>query len=1702
MSTPRKKKQRTAQPRSNARSPRQYQRNSPRPTLGDRINEGNFNLTDVHMHIDENGQLVEDNKNEPVTRVLDVSVLCECDRRTLQFVTEPPEGLDEGVIRSCFETGVPPFAWDRKEFLGLIEDVCRSSKHDNLQASLWGNSYASHYTMGGSSYRPHAVLERLNNLQALEFRADGPDLLFTVMTKNVDIDPRLISVLKVFHQMQAGGKRECLTSFVIQTKTTSMQYRGDNSVSKASNIIRRIDKENFEKVHSQLRLLVSGNTEGCTGCTEVDNEAVLGDGRGDGRGDEGDERDDGRENGGNGEDAMPNNGFINYTLFVNNSTQGDNTTHISKDCLDARIEMRMLECSRGGDREIWVAQSVYVRCTAGVNPYSMFVETLGQMPAVVQTHVREILNDMLRLFKRSNILDGNDAMRGQMPWLTIPCALSMMVSSWCLQEGVEILSSDIPLANKDFINVVLGCAYQSLVRYTEAVDVMMNQCKPSSKARQSKLIVDTVEIFRGAYIHPVLDEVVYAGLPPATISFLVDLGANWKTSVGVFELTNKCVFANIFNVICNPKLRPSELFLEEIRGMRRSQAFIDGMRSIEGRWVSYMLGNSIEQRDSSTSEIESVYLKTTGKHEPSNKNYAVLMGLAMRTGSIHSMHSTMNLIMHQVDDFAFYSASNVLRSTVEITKALASNQQLAQQVNEHINDQLLEMMRKKQYSFRCMQGAGLTFLQDYLSSLNGVFQLNNTNLNLLWVMLMSSLSYALPLEPAWATCIMVVDAACQPELVSDKKGGHSLTVGGSKCDSTGFNFVQASFTQLMGALARLVGLGAVELVVSNSNYSDGKKKRMGLTLALMNNKDINEENTTHIMDYGKLIFISEDCHKLLADSGMAKNFMREACEKKETGSAGCKVSENYNMKLMLVEEPRLLCMATNRTEANSGDTFSMAARIRFQASGMSDDCIPLRFREGDSAQSPRVATKRLRIKETNDVNFAMKNNLCSILSNNGVRNNNSVELNVSRSQKNILSIVLLHLAAHVEQIVTLGGFRLQCNEGQCASKLVLKEMNYFMFRLMEPFFSIDMNNEERFTRKQTGLMLSYTVPLHVVHTVNRRLLSEMFKALPSEDDDEIVYSFDFGAIIRESVVQLLHSDIDMGLLYAGYVANINFDTVMYVLFRCVMRVLEFPYQYSLSSLVRLVRHGEGAVTKDELRALQRLKVWIENRMKFFVTLKDLNAMKPRPETREFCEILSIDSAFPSDSSHVNQGHGERLNRSIFLTDPALLAQNTGDDEQAEKNMWKVLYHFIVQLPEMQHAIGSFRLRKELLSPELLHQLLNSRKMNRRCLNDIFGDNDIKLPDVLIRLGVDPRAVPGSWQSMSLHNVKNDEANRNSNVFNMVVAGQNCCLSVNLLALLLNGPIFRNDHVNIMHQLQQKNTVTEMVRTTMEMRVPQVYWPHSKVPTVQVDHMGEWVSFNMAGPRALPQLSRRFFRRINDILWNGTLPVLRSKRSSMAPFFLEEIHVCSDYVELCKKMIDGIECTDNTVHCKDYFHLMRINDSAFPFYFPTFPHNGRYLMVRCMLWCILDVMEASFNMHIFQVRNGRMTAVTSKSGTFHDLYRLVGMMKVVPFPLVQHPRLVFFCDRYLAHFEDISENTSGYSDFAVLVPHEDGSWCSREGFYAVEAARAGPTGMQRFLIRMDRLHEVLVPEMHCIYVRFDFFEDELGDFSEDEPVCEF
>eukprot|EP00960_Hanusia_phi_P077566 768712-Hanusia_phi.AAC.7 len=1611
--------------------------------------------------------MIDDNASNPEkqaetgTRVIDISYFCHCDDDTFQFVTDPLPFLDDDEIRACF-LKTPSFKWKRKEFVGMVEDLCRKSG-DKTRRSLWGNDISMRFTVGGSAYKPEAVLDRVNSKECLQFMSDGPDMMFTIISKNLEIDSKMISVLKILSQMQNGGKRECITSFVMPTKTTNMNYRGDNKDSKAMSVIRKLEKSEIENLHMKLKES-NQDSEGGIAC----------------------------------EDA-PDNGYLNYKILVNCSEEEGDMTFIEKQCLEARMEMRMIECDNGESKEVWVAQSIYVHTVSGVNPYTAFLDIMNQMPRQDQRNVNDIFNFMDQYLNESNIVMKKD-LREIIYWITQPCMLCQMVTSWAKQKGLTVLSSDIPLVTEHFINVILARANRNTISYLNSLVDLMNNCKAATKSRQNKFVADSTNLFRGAYLHPEFDKIVFAPLPPATFSFVLDLNINFNGKVGVFELTDNCIFARIFNVICNPKLDSSELFMEEMENMEASREFLQNMRSIEGMWVNQMINNVMEQRDMSFSEIEPMYLKIVGKHAPSNKNYADLLSIAFKRGSIKGVDSTMNLIIHQLDDFAFYTESVTLKNVVEVTKMLGmikrsdvfTNSEESESLDDMISENFQSML-KRNYSYRCIDSMSMQLIQDYLVSLNMIFQLSYTNLNLIWVLLMSFLSYSLPLEPAWATCIMVVDAACQPELISNKKSSF-LAVAGEKSDSTGFNFVQASFTQLVGAINDIVKLKPPDIVSSNFNFSDGKLKRMGFTVAMMNNKERNEENTTHVVDYGKVIFVSEDCDKMLSDTGTTKNYLREGCEKKDRSLQGVKNIEHYNMKLSQLEEARLLAIASNTNDSKNGEKHSVSIRIRYFVSSIKDNVSPMSFKDSDDNSSGKVlGNDIMQIEATTDLNFAMKHNMMHILPSSISNTHSSNDINTRRTKDNIIMVLLLHLSRHVEQIITLGGFYLNCNQNKCVSEIVFNEINNFIFRLMGPFISVDMNNEERFIRKQKGLMLSYAVPLHVVNTVHKKIMAELFKIVPSaDDDDEIQYSFDCNAIIRESVIDLLYSDINTPLICSSYHANITFDTTMYVLFRAVIRVLEFPNNYSLSSLIRLVKFGKNSLSMEEIAKLDDLRRWIQNRMNFFVTNQDLIQSKVKQDAREISEILSIDDFYPSSTGGCN--------RSIFLTDPLLYAKGSGDEEQVEnKNMWTVLKSFILSLPEIQNAQSSFRLRSQFLTHDMFCLLFNTKILDRSILDEVFGGRNIKITDILVSIGVEPRTIPQCWNNMSLYNVKKDEGNKNANVFNMILAGQSCALSVNLIALLLVAPMLDMNNVEILHQLEQKNTITNVVKLAMEMRVPRIYWPSHDIPTLQVDGMGRWVEFNMQG--CSKKLSKTCFNRINDILWNNMVPSLATMKSFMKPFFLEEIHVCSYYVNICKKKIDGMDVSDKIFTCDEYFDMISINSDQFPFQFPRLTGDGDYSFIRIGLWCLVSIKGDQFTARVFrelvdeESDEELFTMVEIMSGSLDKLYSLIYMMQLVPFPLINHTRLVYCHSRVKKYYSyQRDEDFEFCDDFGVLVQHDDGSWCNEEGSYLVQYTFQDDLGLHKknIEIGLNKLHRVLVPELGTIYVNFEPFASNIGD----------
>ncbi|EKX38326.1 hypothetical protein GUITHDRAFT_115475 [Guillardia theta CCMP2712] len=76
------------------------------------------------------------------------------------------------------------------------------------------------------------------------------------------------------------------------------------------------------------------------------------------------------------------------------------------------------------------------------------------------------------------------------------------------------------------------------------------------------------------------------------------------------------------------------------------------------------------------------------------------------------------------------------------------------------------------------------------------------------------------------------------------------------------------------------------MVVSGANYTDGKKKRMGLTLALKNDQRVDPEDTRS----GSRIV-----------SWPRASCETEACSKKSDSDWGGKTCESFIKKLLLME---------------------------------------------------------------------------------------------------------------------------------------------------------------------------------------------------------------------------------------------------------------------------------------------------------------------------------------------------------------------------------------------------------------------------------------------------------------------------------------------------------------------------------------------------------------------------------------------------------------------------------------------------------------------------------------------------------------------------------------------------------------------------------------------------------------------------------
>eukprot|EP00960_Hanusia_phi_P055381 762952-Hanusia_phi.AAC.6 len=196
-----------------------------------------------------------------------------------------------------------------------------------------------------------------------------------------------------------------------------------------------------------------------------------------------------------------------------------------------------------------------------------------------------------------------------------------------------------------------------------------------------------------------------------------------------------------------------------------------------------------------------------------------------------------------------------------------------------------------------------------------------------------------------------------------------------------------------------------------------------------------------------------------------------------------------------------MLIATNRKENEMGDMFSLAARIRFFESAADDNCVPLKIATDERVREG-ARNEHAEMVSTTSTRFTLEHGMSHLLAKPGGKSKESVDLNLSRAKHNSPLLVVQHLATSVSQLVTLSGMRLFCNEYSTISRVILYEVNLVLFRVLEPFLSADVNEEDRFVRKQEGLMHSYAIPMHVQLLVMRHVMREMvIKDLPSLDVD-------------------------------------------------------------------------------------------------------------------------------------------------------------------------------------------------------------------------------------------------------------------------------------------------------------------------------------------------------------------------------------------------------------------------------------------------------------------------------------------------------------------------------------------------------------------------------------------------------------------------
>ena len=1588
-------------------------------------------------------------------REIQVSKLSSLHIQTNQFVcneNQLPKGFTQETVEECF-FDIPPFQWDRIEFLSVIEDISRLQNNE-FGSCLWGNKFTSDFTIGGCCAKPLACYDKLNRFHQLHFETDGPSMMFTVITEGVDLHPGLLDVIRVAHNISEGGKSHCLTNFTVQTNTTLMKYRGDNASSKADSVRVKLNRSEIEGLHYQLKEVIqASNRERLEEMEKDDNFSP----------------DDMKEM----LAATYNTSTLNYTLVVDNFLENNQNFVISKGILDASVEMRMVRCQdSSGVEKIFVAQSVLLRSMSGVDPYSAFIESMNSLGPRVRKSVWSVLDGMVKCLNKGNMLSDSD-IKTMMHWITAPSFLCMMLYNWSVGQELEILSSDVPVATEGFGRVVLGCVHKDVQRYVGLIEQKMNQCKATTKMKQIKIVAEVDALFRGVYVmrneDGVRGDVVCAPLPPATFSFSLNLGEDWlRDGLSVGDVTRNCIFATLFRVICDPRLAASNAFRGEMQNLRCSANHLESLRSPEARWAFYMISNVEEQRDEPGMEVKDAYLRTIGKHHSTNRMFSVMLDIALKSKEYTSVLSTANLVIHRISEQASISESPVQAGLVRALKVLAEDAG-KDGVLKLLGAQLGEILQTSAIPSVCMWETPLVILQRTIQLINRVFRLKNSNLNLLYILLTNTISYTLPKEPAWATTIMLVDAACQSELVVQDKGRtRFLGVAGSKRDSAGFNFTQVCFEQMLSSPFLLAKTRSPDMVVSGANYTDGKKKRMGLTLALKNDQRVDPEDTVPLCEYGKLIFVSEDCHTLIQNTGQAKTFLREACSKKSDADGGAKTGENYNKKLMLMEEPRIMLIATNRKETEMGDVFSLAARLRFFESAAEDTCVPLKTSEQENHTGARLGSDAVTAVSTTSARFSLAHDLGHLLARADGRGKESVDLNLTRSRQNALLIVVQHACTAIAQLFTLSGFRLYCNENNCVSRMVQKEVNAVLFRILEPILSSDVNEEDRFVRKQEGLMLSLAVPMHIQAIVLRKLLAQTMRGSTPDLD----------ALVRDSIMELIFSDLSLHCMVSAYVSNVTYDSFMYVMMRCCIRKLELPTGYTLPLLVRLVEAGsiEGidGATAQEMAALTALRVWVQHRMKFLVQTKDLYSTKPR-------EVDSLMDSYLGIREHWTSAEG----RSNFIADAGFFASGQMEDaegEEAGKNIWKTIQGLLIGLPEVQNAFSSFRLRREMLSPELLQMLFGAKRLNRACMDTIFGREGFKFVELLQALGVPAELVPAGWKKMSLHSALRDEGNRNSNIFNLVYVGRtSCVLTVNVIALVLLAPLFQTENHNILHQLQQKHTTCKAVEFAITRKVPRAYWPRGALPVLQVDHLGKWISFRLPEEEALPP-HRWLFPRIHDIEWHGVQPRMKGNASTITPFFEEETAVCGSMVGMAKRMREGMELTDDPIPFFDYLQMidnfrtegpdffMQLDYDAFNLYVLVTP-EGQYVLCK-----IIDDGAPQVDIHLFNVNQDfRMERADVIRIPLSNMHTALMRMRAYPYPRIFCRRLVFAGGRYRDRYEGL-EGRESIAAFGVILAPPGEMILGYDGTYTVELYDLERDEPFTAKLYVCNLHHVLVGEL--------------------------